>query len=90
MISQAELQIVLRALHRVASDKPDEEALEQRGNDSGPHLWHEGVALWGHVLKVAELNENDPHLKSAWEALVVQARKYLAESDAERRGLSRN
>jgi transcriptional regulator with XRE-family HTH domain len=53
-------------------------------------LWHEGVALWGHVLKVAELNENDPNLKSAWEALVVQARKYLAESDAERHGLSRN
>jgi hypothetical protein len=90
MIPKAEIQFVLRALHRVASDKPDEQGCEQRDKAYGPRLWHEGVALWGAVLNVMELTEDDPHFAAAWAALVVQAREYLAESNAERHGLPQN
>jgi hypothetical protein len=89
MIFKADLQTVLRALHRVASEKPDERISEEQGNEYGPRLRQEGVSLWNRVSKVTELREDDPAFDVAWKALVTQARKYLGESEVERR-LSRN
>ncbi len=91
MIAKMELQLVLRALHRVAMDTPTKGGpIETRDNAYGPRLWHEGIALWESVLAITELSEDDPQFSTTWVTLVNQARKYLGESATERHGFSSN
>jgi len=75
---RSELRAVLKALHRIATEKPrDDEELEQRGNAFGTPSWHAAVDLWERALAIADANDADPSFETAWRALVNRARAVL-------------